>query len=218
MPGTTRAELRAMVRRRLADTSADPLWDDQFLNDAIAEAVRRYSARIQREAATTTAVTAGDRELTVPDGINPHRIVKIFDDRGDIWRQWSETVRSLPPVAYAPSSGDHFWRVWGSDVMLASPAPRTGTWRLEYLADRIVVADDETPMDMQPGDEDIHIALAMNVALTRRAIADGKRTTGKGTHPFSDAARTAQVDADKLFWLRRRRAQGTSMSIEEPSR
>jgi len=100
--------------------------------------------------------------------------------------------------------------------MLASPAPRTGTWRLEYLADRIVVADDETPMDMQPGDEDIHIALAMNVALTRRAIADGKRTTGRGAHPFSDAARTAQVDADKLFWLRRRRAQGTSMSIEEP--
>ncbi|MGI8485493.1 MAG: hypothetical protein ACR2OU_14670 [Thermomicrobiales bacterium] len=216
MTGTTRADLRGMLRRRLADTSQDPLWEDQFLDDAIVEAVRRYSARFQREASATMTVVAGDRELTVPAGINPARIVKIFDDRGDIWRQWGESMRTLPPVAYAPSTGDHFWRVWGGDVMLASPAPRSGTWRLEHLADRTIVTDDTTPMDLQPGDEDIHIALAMNVALMRRAIADGKRTVGKGAHPLVGAARMAQVDADKLFWLRRRRALGTTMSIEEP--
>ncbi len=216
MTGTTRVELRGMLRRRLSDTGQEPLWDDQFLNDAIAEAVRRYSARFQREATETIPVIAGDRKVTVPAGINPLRIVKIFDDRGDIWRQWGETMRSVPPVAYAPSTGDRFWRVWGNEIMLASPVSRSGTWRLEHLADRTNVTDDVTPMDLQPGDEDIHIALAMNVALIRRAIADGKRTTGKGAHPLIGAARMAQVDADKLFWLRRRRALGTTMSIEEP--
>lgn len=216
MTETTRADLRGMLRRRLTDTSQDPLWDDQFLNDAIDESVRRYSARFQREASATTTVIAGDRQLTIPTGINPARIVKIFDDRGDIWRQWAGTASSVPPVAYAPATGDHFWRVWGGELMLASPAPRSGTWRLEHLADRRIVTDDITPMDLQPGDEDIHIALAMNVALMRRAIAEGKRTVGKGAHPLVGAARMAQVDADKLFWLRRRRALGTTMSTEEP--
>jgi len=216
MTGTTRAELRGMVRRRLGDTTPVPLWDDQFLNDAITEAVRRYTIRFPREASTTTSVTAGARDLVVPAGVSALRIVRIFDDRGDVWRQWGESLASLPPVPYAPSTGEQCWRVWGSEVMLSTPVPRTGTWRLEYLADREIVLDDNAPMDMEPGDEDIHIALAMSVALIRRAIADGKRTTGKGASPLVGAARMAQVDADQLFWLRRRRAKGTTMNLLEP--
>lgn len=212
---TTRGMLREMVRRRLADTSAEPLWDDAFLNDAIAEAVRRYSDRFPREVATLANVSAGARMVSVPGGVSPLRIVRVFDDMGEVWRQWEGSLSSLPPVSYSPSSGERLWRVWGGDLMLASPVPRTTVWRLEHLADRLVPEDDVTPMDFEIGDEDIHIALTMNVALVRRAIADGKRTTGRGAHPLVGAARMAQVDADKLFWLRRRRAKGATLSLQE---
>lgn len=212
---TTRAMLRVMVRRRLADTSAEPLWDDGFLDDAIAEAIRRYSDRFPREGSANANVNEGARMIAIPGAVSPFRLVRVFDDAGNVWRQWEGSLSSLPPVPYAPSTGERLWRVWGDDLMLASPVPRTSIWRLEYLADRTVMEDDVTPLDAEIGDEDILIALTMNVALVRRAIADGKRTTGKGAHPLMGAARMAQVDADKLFWLRRRRAKGTTLSLQE---
>ncbi|MGC4107243.1 MAG: hypothetical protein QM753_13045 [Thermomicrobiales bacterium] len=212
---TTRAGVRAMVRRRLADTSAEPLWEDAFLDDAIAEAVRRYSDRFPREDAVMASVSAGARMVAIPGGVSPFRLVRVFDDRGDLWQQWEGSLSALPPVPFAPSSGERLWRVWGDDLMLASPVPRTSIWRLEFLEDRAAPEDDVTPLDAEIGDEDILIALAMNVALVRRAIADGKRTTGKGAHPLMGAARMAQVDADKLFWLRRRRAKGSTLSLQE---
>ncbi|MGC4191320.1 MAG: hypothetical protein QM589_09155 [Thermomicrobiales bacterium] len=217
MSGTTetRAGLREMVRRRLADTSADPLWEDTFFDDAIAEAIRRYSDRFPREKSSSASVTAGARMVAIPGGVSPFRIVRLFDDLGEIWRQWEGSLAALPPVPYAPSTGERLWRVWGDDLMLASPVPRTSVWRLEHLADRMVPEDDVTPLDAEIGDEDILIALTMNVALVRRAIADGKRTTGRGAHPLMGAARMAQVDADKLFWLRRRRAKGSTLSLQE---
>lgn len=217
---TTRAALREMVRRRLADSSAEPLWEDAFLNDAIAEAVRRYSDRLPREAFANATVAAGARTVSVPEGVSPFRIVRVFDDRGDLWRQWEGSLSASPPVASAPASGERLWRLWGDDLMLASPAPRSAVWRLEYRADRTPPTADGTPLDAEIGDEDILIALAMQVALVRRAIADGKasRADGKGAHPLMGAARMAQVDADKLFWLRRRRVTGSVLVPQEADR
>ena len=65
---TTRMEVRAMVRRRLADTSVDPLWDGALLNDAIAAGMRRYSARVPRQATASLSVGARDRVIDVPAG------------------------------------------------------------------------------------------------------------------------------------------------------
>lgn len=214
---TTRAALRQMVRRRLADTSADPLWEDAFLDEAIAEAVRRYGDRVPREASASATVVAGARTLTIPAGVRATRIERIFDDLGEPWSRWSGSLAVEPPAPAAPSRGERLWRVWGDEVILASPVPRSAVWRLEFLADRTVPTDDATALDAEGGDEDILIALAMQVALVRRAIADGKRHlgAGQGTHPLMGAARMAQVDAEKLFWLRRRRVRGSTLVSQE---
>ncbi len=43
-------------------TRGDPLWDDALLNDAIAVGLlRRYSARVPRQATASVAVGGGDR-------------------------------------------------------------------------------------------------------------------------------------------------------------
>ncbi|MBA2278189.1 MAG: hypothetical protein H0W06_10550, partial [Chloroflexia bacterium] len=85
---TTRLELRTMVRRRLADTSVDPLWDDALLNDAIGAGVRRYSARVPRQAVAAVAVAASSRVIAVPAEVNPLRVVRVFDDTGTVWPRW----------------------------------------------------------------------------------------------------------------------------------
>ncbi len=214
MPGTTRGELRAMVRRRLDDESPDPLWNDAFLNDAIAEAIRRYGVRLPREETTAIAVTAGAREIALPENVNDARILRLFDDRGMIWRSW-DAVDDDPPAPQSPATGELAWRLWSGNILLASPAPRTGSWRIEHHASRTLVGSDDLALDMEPGDEDIHIALAMSAALSRRGIAEGKRASST---PMLVAARATQIEAERLFWLRGRRARGSAFHATGISR
>jgi hypothetical protein len=200
----TRLELRTAIRRRLADTAVDPLWDDALLNDAIAEGIRRYSTRVPRQMSTMLAVTVGDRELTIPPTVNAMRVVRLFDDRGEMWQRWHGGA-PFPPVPELRTGGELVWRAWADAIYLDTPAPRSGFWRCEHLENRVVPTNDTAQLDIQPGDDDLIIALAVAVALDRRAIADGKRYTGKaGVHPLAAAARTARIDADRLVWERLR--------------
>jgi hypothetical protein len=206
---TTRPEMRQMIRHRLADTSPDPLWDDTFLDDAIAEGIRRYSTRVPRQESTLLAVTSGDRELPVPSTINAMRVVRIFDDQGNLWQRWAGGS-DYPPTPNGPGGDAAVWRAWGTTIILDSAAPRSGFWRIEHLAHRTVPVNDTDHLDLQPDDEDLIIALALAIALDRRAIADGKRYTGKsGVHPLAAAARTARIDADRLVWERLRHVRST---------
>ena len=206
---TTRLDLRTMVRHRIADTSTDPVWDDDFLNDSIAEAIRRYSTRVPRQAVVAIHVETGDREISLPEEVNALRVVRVFDDQGGLWKRW-EGRTSEPPAPNAPSSGLSTWRAWGTELLLAAPAPRSGLWRIEHLAHRTDPSDDVVPLDIQPDDEDLLIAQTVAIALERRAIADGKRYTGKGgVHPLAAAARSARIDADRLFFERIRKPRGS---------
>ena len=207
---TTRLEMRQMIRRRLSDSATNPLWEDAFLDDAIAEGIRRYSTRVPRQDSILIAVTTGDRELAMPSTVNAMRIVRVFDDLGEIWRRWIGGSE-FPPTPTGPGGGAAVWRAWGSTLILDSAAPRGGFWRIEHLAHRIVPANDVDQLDLQPGDEDLVIALAIAIALDRRAIADGKRYTGSSSvHPLAAAARMAQNDANHLFGERLRNVRQTS--------
>lgn len=207
---TTRAGMRTMLRYRLEDEGPDPLWNDTFLNDAIAEAVRRYSTHLPRQEVAAIAVLAGEREIEMPENVNALRIARVFDDRGVLWPRW-EGTGEMPPVPHG-QPGNATWRVWGTMVLLGVPVARAGLWRIEHLVHREAPVDDVQPLDIQPNDEDIIVALALSVALSRRAISEGKRYTGRaGVHPMAAAARSAQVDADRMFWSRTHRARGGSL-------
>ena len=207
-----RLELRTLLRRRLSDTGTNPLWEEAFLNDAITEAVRRYSTPVPRQAVAAIPVVAGDRELALPDAVNAMRVVHVFDDHGVPWRRWEQSGDPPPaPTGYAEIPA--IWRAWGTTVILGSPAPRTGLWRLEHYANRTDPVDDVLEMDISIGDEDLVLALAIAVSLHRRAVAEGKRYTGRsGVHPIAAAARTAQADADRLLWHRFRHVRSGSLT------
>jgi hypothetical protein len=199
-----------MVRRRLGDTGIDPLWDDTFLNDAIDEGLRRYGARLPRQVSTTIAVTMGDRELVLPYTINPLRVVRLFDDDGELWQPWFG-VGDTPPSPVGRCGNKLLYRMWAESLYLDAPVPRTGFWRVEHVTNRILPTDDVTPMDFAPGDDDLIIASSLAVALNRRAINDGKRYTGKsGVHPMAAAARNAECDANHLIGSRLRVARSST--------
>lgn len=205
-----RAQLRGMLRNRLEDAGPDPLWTDDILNDAIAEAIRRYSTNIPKQKVTGIAVLPGDQEIEMPESVNALRVVRVFDDRGNLWPRWDGSGEA-PPVPVTRTG--ETWRVWANALLLGVPATRSGLWRLEYLVHREAPVNDIDALDIQPNDEDILIALALAVALSRRAISEGKRYTGKsGVHPLAAAARAAQVDADRMFWTRTQRARGGNLN------
>lgn len=210
---TTRLQMRTILRRRLEDEGPDPLWEDEFLNDAIAEAIRRYSTHVPRQEVAAVGVMAGDREIEMPESVNALRVVRLFDDRGALWPRW-EGSGEAPPVPHGQASVTGTWRVWANALLLGSAAPKEGLWRVEHLVHRDEPIDDMTPLDIQPNDEDIIIALALALAvsLSCRAISEGKRYTGRaGVHPMAAAAQSAQVDADRMFWSRTHRAKGGSL-------
>ncbi len=201
---TTRLQLRMTLRRHLSDTGTHPLWDEPFLNDAITEAIRRYSIPVPRQAVAAIPVVTGDRELEMPENVNAMRVVHVFDDRGVPWRRWEQNAEP-PPVPIGYPAGSSIWRAWGTAIILGTQAPRTGLWRIEHRANRVEPFDDVADLDVQPGDEDVILSLAIATALHRRAVDEGKRYTGRsGVHPLAAAARTAQADADHLLWHRLR--------------
>lgn len=197
---TTRLEMRNMLRHRLQDHGPDPLWDDDFLNDAIAEGIRRYSTSMPRQAVTALAVLQGDQEIDMPEDVNVMRVVRLFDETGKLVPRW-EGSESPPPV---PGHQANFtWRAWANTILLGRVVGRSGIWRVEHMVHRVMPENDIDALDIQPNDEDIIVALALSVALSRRAISEGKRYNGRsGVHPLAAAARTAQVDADRMFWSR----------------
>jgi hypothetical protein len=208
----TRLDLRVILRRRLSDTGTSPLWEEDFLNDAITEAIRRYSTPVPRQAVAAIPVLEGDRELEMPESVNAMRVVHVFDDQGTPWRRWEGT--GAPPSApYGYADPAAIWRAWGTEIILGVPAPRDGLWRIEHEANRADPLDDVTDLDISPGDSDIVLALAFSVALHRRAVAEGKRYNGRsGVHPLAAAARTAQADADRLLWHRFRHVRSGTLT------
>jgi len=200
----TRAELRAALRLRLEDGAAVPLWDDAALNDALAGAVRAYGGRVPREAAAAVAVVVGAGRAAVPappaGAIEPARIVRVVDPGGAVVPRQEEGE-----AAAGGASGGQAWRWWDGALIFRRPAAG-GTWQIEYLAPRLVPADDVSAVDLAAGDEEIVLALAQAAALRRRAVEDGKRGGRPGG--LAALAEAARAEAARLLAARRRRARG----------
>ena len=203
---TTRLELRSALRRRLEDMDASPLWDDATLNECLTGAAHRYGTHVPREVTTTVEVAAGATSVPVAaPTIEERRIVRVLDDVGVHVPRGRDAPGDVPPGVGMAATGQA-WRWWGGTLLLQRPAARTGSWRIEHLDSRDLPADDTTPADLLPGDEEIVVALAAATALRRRVVEDAKRGSAGST--IGKAADAADRDAERLLAQRRRRIRG----------
>lgn len=202
----TRVQMRAQIRTRLEDLGTGTLWDDQTINDAIAAALLRYGARMPGHRTRTIDLPAGSTSHPIPtppddpDGIDPARIVRVLDERGEVVPR----SRPIPDVeAGAIAQG---WRVWDGELLLDRPA-RGGPWRIEHLGPRMAPSGDDAALDLLPGDEEAVAELAIGLLLRRRMVEDAKR--GIVANPaLAREIDRAETAAAKLLDRRRRIATG----------
>ena len=111
---TTRLHLRTALRLRLEDTSGSPLWDDATLNDALTGAMRSYGARFPMEQVAAVEVTAGASRIAVaaPE-IEPERIVRVLDERGDTVPRYEGLNADLDAAA-SQGTVAQAWRWWNA--------------------------------------------------------------------------------------------------------
>jgi len=204
----TRIQMRAQIRTRLEDLGVGTLWDDQTINDAIAAALLRYGARAPSQQTLTLDLPAGTTSYPVPtppdepNGIDPARIVRVLDERGDI------VPRSCPvPDGEHLGSVAQGWRVWDGTLLLERPA-RGGEWRMEHLGPRTGPAGDDSTLDLLSGDEEAVAELAIGLLLRRRLVEDAKR--GNPANPaLAREIDRAEATAANLLDRRRRTATGS---------
>lgn len=166
----TRLDLRTALRLRLEDTAATVLWEDSLLNDALADALRRYSVRRPRQVILTTVVAAGATRITLTtNAIDPAAILRLRDPAGDL-------VPRIRPGDPAADRGQG-WYPFADGITLADGATG-GTWTIEHVAARAVPSDDTTAVDILAGDDWILLRIAFALALERRAVEEAKRGDG----------------------------------------
>lgn len=194
----TRLTLRTALRVRLEDTTATPLWDDASLNEALAEAMDRYGARVPIERRLSVAIPAATTTIAVATALSTRQVIRVLGARGEpVPRAWGQP----------PRAGDgQAWRWWGGALVLALPLGSPQTWTIEYLAPRPLPSDDVTTVEIDPGDEDLVVGLAASAALTRRAVEDAKR--GLNPQPVAMLAAAIEADSGERLRARSRRASG----------
>jgi hypothetical protein len=194
---TTKAEFRDLLRRTLEDTSLSaPLWSDDALDDAMAEALARYGAIVPLETRSTITVSDGDGQITVSGLESAAWIASIRDAAG----------RLIEPMVddRLPAQG---WRWWNGAIELARPAVG-GTWTIDWRAPRLLPALDAHDLPIRSGDDFAVCLFAAATALRRRAVEEAKRT-GRGDESLLALARHYDADGERLARHRHRRVQGS---------
>lgn len=167
---TTKAELREMVRRRVEDTSLTaPLWDDETLDDALADGLARYGTIVPLEERTTVAVADADEAITVSGLESGTAIARVIAPSGCV----------VPRFESDEDAAGQGWRWWAGAIRLARPAT-AGDWIVEWGAPRLLPQLDADAMPVRSGDEAAVSLLAAASALRRRAVEEAKRG-GRGT-------------------------------------
>lgn len=196
----TRADLRTMARQRLEDTTEAPLWDDGTLNQLLTDATRHYGARVPAERSLVAIVPDGATSVAIEPALQGPQVVRVADPSG------YAVPRLDWEMEEAAAGYGQAWRWWAGTLLLARPAIG-GNWAIDYLDRREMPADDLTPVDIVPGDEEIVVLLAVAGALLRRAVEDGKRGTDRRGLAFARVAERHERTAEALIAARRKRAR-----------
>ena len=180
---TTRAELRADLRRRLGDASAQPLWPDADLDGFLADAVHLYGHWRPATATTTAAVADGALRITLgshsditaerpppavpPPDPTPGRVGPVRDPDGSRGR------RLAAPPTDDPGAGQGWWfHAAGIELQLGADG---GFWGIDHWTGRALLDDDTSAQPIVAGDEPAVVLIAAAAAVEQRAADDYKR-------------------------------------------
>jgi hypothetical protein len=201
---TTRLTLRLALRRKLEDTGVNPLWDDVLLNEMLWNSLVRFSVRVPLEATSSVSISATATNIPVAPNLIRERVLRVIDARGEIVPEAISFGPSGPGEARA-------WRWWNGSLILNRRLGTAETWTVEYRAVRAMPADDAAPIEIEPEDEPILIAMAAEAVLRRRAVEEMKRN-GVARVPLA-LAEAMMAEADRLLKDRRRTVRSGVLAV-----
>lgn len=201
---TTRLELRTMLRERLEDTAATPLWDTVTLNDVLWNSLVRYGVRFPLERSISVPIPAGAKSILVSAMMPRQRVLRVLDSDGNAV---PEAVDLNPRSA----GGQQSWRWWNGEILLGHVSGSAQSWTVEYRGTRLMPADDTSTVDIETGDEPIVVAMAAEVLLRRRAVEDMKR--GLNSRPAQACAEAAMDEAQGMIRTRRRTVRSGVLTV-----
>jgi hypothetical protein len=200
----TRLTLRLALRRKLEDTGVNPLWDDVLLNEMLWNSLVRFSVRVPLEATSSVSISATATNIPVAPNLIRERVLRVIDARGEIVPEAISFGPSGPGEARA-------WRWWNGSLILNRRLGTAETWTVEYRAVRAMPADDAAPIEIEPEDEPILIAMAAEAVLRRRAVEEMKRN-GVARVPLA-LAEAMMAEADRLLRDRRRTVRSGTLAV-----
>lgn len=201
---TTRLDLRLALRRKLEDTGINPLWDDVLLNEMIWNSLVRFSVRVPLEATASVTIAPSATTIPVSPTIIRERVLRVIDARGEIVPEAISFGPSGPGEARA-------WRWWNGSLVLSRPLGAAETWAIEYRAVRAMPADDAAPIQIEPEDEPILVAMAAEAVLRRRAVEEMKRN-GVARVPLA-LTEAMMAETDRLLKDRRRTIRSGTLAV-----
>jgi hypothetical protein len=201
---TTRIDLRLALRRTLEDTGVNPLWDVVLLNEMIWNSLVRFSVRIPLEAAASVSIAPTVTTIPVAPALIRDRVLRVIDARGEIVPEAVNFGPGGPGEARA-------WRWWNVSLVLNRALGTAETWTVEYRAVRPMPADDAAPIQIEPEDEPILVAMAAEAVLRRRAVEEMKRN-GVARIPLV-LAEAMMAEADRLLKDRRRTVRSGVLAV-----
>lgn len=182
---TTRAQLKALARAELGDTSATPLWPEERLNAWVAEAVREYGQALPRSASVDLVSVAAQAAYALPADLLA--ITGVEHPSG-----------SHRALGHRSENGALVYSLSASQLVLdPAPAATGETIRARYAARYAEPAADGDTLATPPVDDDLLVLAVATRALAWLATAELKtlrqssRTSppGAGGHAADYAAR-----------------------------
>jgi hypothetical protein len=203
----TLPQVRARVRRELADAGAVQVWSDDQLADAIADALRELSYELPRPTAThATTTVSGQREYAVGAPENAiAEIVAVEHPEGQLLPR-----EELAPADSANDRG--YAQAWSLGDGLAeirlrnTPSSSGQALRVYYKPLIAVPPDDATQVDVAGDEVSIVALMACRSLFDARAVDDAKRGLRQQGNPF-------RFRVEAALARRRRRARGGVMGV-----
>jgi hypothetical protein len=198
----TLPQVRARVRRELADAGAVHVWSDEQVADAIADALRELSYELPRPTAThATTTVAGQREYAI--GADVAEVIAVEHPEGQM----------LPRAAIVPADTTNdrgYAQEWAPGDGLAeirlrnAPGASGQALRIYYRPLIAVPPDDATQVNVAGDEVSIVALMACRSLMDARATDDAKRGLRQQGNPF-------RFRVEAALARRRRRARGTVM-------
>jgi hypothetical protein len=205
----TLPQVRARVRRELADAGAVHVWTDDQLGDAIADALRELSYELRRPTAThSTTTVSGQREYAIgaPEG----GIVEVIAVE-------HPTGQMLPREELAPADTTNdrgYAQAWsqgdavGEIRLRNAPGSNGQALRIYYAPLIAVPPDDSTALAVAADEVSIVALMACRFLMDARATDDAKRGLRQQGNPF-------RFRVEAALNRRRRRVKGGVMRSEQ---